>query len=83
MIAFKQQTTLTVVEEFNETKDEVVADSQETFQANERVDADIIEEDGPFVTLEFGNGGVAFAVERESFNILDEQPLRQPFNREA
>lgn len=72
MIAFKQQTTLTVVEEFNETKDEVVADSQETFQANERVDADIIEEDGPFVTLEFGNGGVAFAVERESFNILSE-----------
>jgi hypothetical protein len=72
MIAFKQQTTLTVVEEFNEAKDEVVADSQETFQANERVDADIIEEDGPFVTLEFGNGGVAFAVERESFNILSE-----------
>jgi hypothetical protein len=72
MIAFKQQTTLTVVEEFNETKDEVIADSQETFQANERVDAEIIEEDGPFVTLEFGNGGVAFAVERESFNILTE-----------
>ena len=72
MIAFKQQTTLTVVEEFNEAKDEVVAQSQETFQANERVDAEIIEEDGPFVTLEFGNGGVAFAVERESFNLLSE-----------
>jgi hypothetical protein len=83
MIAFKQQTTLTVVEEFNEARDEVVAQSQETFKANERVDADIIEEDGPFVTLEFGNGGVAFAVERESFNVLDEQTFRQPFNREA
>jgi hypothetical protein len=83
MIAFKQQTTLTVIEEFNEKRDEVVAQSQETFQANERVDADIIEEDGPFVTLEFGNGGVAFAVERESFNVLDEETFRQPFNREA
>jgi len=72
MIAFKRQTTLTVIEEFNEKRDEVTAQSQETFQANEQVDADIIEEDGPFVTLEFGNGGVAFAVERESFNLLDE-----------
>jgi len=72
MIAFKRQTTLTIIEEFNEKRDEVTAQSQETFQANEQVDADIIEEDGPFVTLEFGNGGVAFAVERESFNLLDE-----------
>ena len=73
MIAFKQQITLTVIEEFNETHDEIVAESQETFQANERVDADIIDEDGPFVTLEFGNGGITLTVERESFNILSEQ----------
>lgn len=72
MIAFKQQTTLTVVTEFNEKRDEVVAENQETFQANEQVDAEIIDEDGPFVTLEFGKG-VAFAVERDSFNVLDEQ----------
>lgn len=73
MIAFKQQTTLTVITEFNEKRDEIEGQNEETFQANERVDADIIEEDGPFVTLEFGDGGVAFAVERESFNVLDEQ----------
>jgi hypothetical protein len=70
MIAFKQQTTLTIVEEFNEKRDEVVAESIETFKAGEPVDASIIAEDGPFVELEFGNGGVAFAVERESFDIL-------------
>lgn len=70
MIAFKQQTTLTIVEEFNEKRDEVVEESTETFKAGERVDADILDEDGPFVSLEFGNGGVAFAVERESFDIL-------------
>ena len=70
MIAFKQQTTLTIVEEFNEARDEVVAESIETFKAGERVDANILDEDGPFVSLEFGNGGVAFAVDRESFDIL-------------
>ncbi len=72
MIAFKQQTTLTVITGFNEKRDEITEQSEETFQPNERVDAEIIEEDGPFVTLEFGSGGVAFAVERESFNVLSE-----------
>jgi len=70
MIAFKQQTTLTIVEEFNEKRDEVEVESTETFKAGEPVDADILDEDGPFVSLEFGNGGVAFAVERESFDVL-------------
>jgi hypothetical protein len=70
MIAFKQQTTLNIVEEFNEKRDEVEVESTETFKAGEPVDADILDEDGPFVSLEFGNGGVAFAVDRESFDVL-------------
>lgn len=70
MITFKQQTTLSVVERFNEAKDEIEEQSEETFAAGEKVDAEIIDEDGPFVTLEFGNGGVAFSVERESFDVL-------------
>jgi exosome complex RNA-binding protein Csl4 len=76
IIVFKQQTTLTIVEEFNEAGDEIVAESRETFKAGERVNADIIDEDGPFVTLEFGNSGVAFAVERESFNVLSANDLQ-------
>ena len=67
MITFNKDTTLQVVEEFNEKRDEIVKQSEETFKASEVVDAEIIDEDGPFVTLEFGNGNVAFTVERESF----------------
>ena len=70
MITFHSDTTLQVVEEFNEKRDEIVKQSEETFKAGEVVDAEIIEEDGPFVTLEFGNGGVAFTVERESFIVI-------------
>jgi len=72
MITFHSDTTLQVVEEFNEKRDEIVKQSEETFKAGEVVDAEIIDgdEDAPFVTLEFGNGGVAFTVERDSFSIL-------------
>ena len=70
MITFNKDTTLQVVEEFNEKRDEILAHSLETFKAGEMVDAEIIDEDGPFVTLEFGNGGVAFTVERESFIVI-------------
>ena len=69
MITFHSDTTLQVVEEFDEKRDEIVKQSEETFKAGEMVDAEIIDgdEDTPFVTLEFGNGNVAFTVERESF----------------
>ena len=70
MISFKQNTTLQIIEEFDEKHDEIIAQSEETFKAGQPVDADITSEDGPFCELQFGDGSVAFAVERDSFDIL-------------
>jgi hypothetical protein len=73
MISFKQNTTLTIIEEFDEKHEEIIAQSEETFKAGERVDADVTTQDGPFCELQFADGCVAFAVERDSFFILDQK----------
>jgi hypothetical protein len=70
MINFKRDTTLTIIEEFDEKHEEVIAQSEETFKAGERVDASVTTQDGPFCELQFADGCVAFAVERDSFTVL-------------
>ena len=71
MISFKQDTQLTVVEEFDEATDNIVDESHPTFKAGEYVDAQIVSEEGNYVDLQFGDtGGVAFGVHRDSFEVL-------------
>lgn len=76
MITFKKDTMLIVVEEFNETT-ETIVESQEFFKAGELVDGEVVGVDilpdgtkNPRVDIQFGNGGVAFGVHCESFEIL-------------
>lgn len=71
MITFKQDTELEIVDKFNEETDNIEENHNETFKAGEEVDADIVSENGQYVDLQFGGGGgVAFGVQRESFNVL-------------
>jgi len=70
MIKFIKDTTLTIVESFNEATDQIEDQTEETFKAFEPVDADIVslDDDLPYVDLQFGGGGgVAFGVPRDSF----------------
>jgi len=63
MVAFKYPTTLTVVTEFDEVHDNIVAEEEEFFQEGEVFDATIIPTDTRgFVDLQFGDGSVAFGV---------------------
>ena len=68
MIRFLQETSLTIVESFNEAEDRIEEQTTETFKAGELVDADIVSLNGEYVDLQFGyGGGVAFRVPRNSF----------------
>ena len=76
MIAFKTDIQLPVVEDFDEVTEKVV-ESQEVFKAGELVDGEIVGTEilpdgttSPLVDIQFGDGGVAFGVQRESFEVL-------------
>jgi len=74
MISFKNDTELTLVTSFDEKTDTITGEETETFKAGEPVDADIIDENETkgemFVDLQFGDGSVAFGVQRECFDVL-------------
>ena len=76
MIKFKEDTTLTIVEEFDALNDNIVSEVEETFKAGELVDAEIIDFQGSntsaYVDLQFGDGSVALCVCRYSFETEDE-----------
>jgi hypothetical protein len=63
MIKFKQDTTLQVIEGYDEEADNIVEEFEETFKKGESVDADIISDDGrgridiqSYVDIQFGDG---------------------------
>ena len=74
MITFKKDTTLTVITDFDESNDNILDESENTFVAGEPVDATIINEEvqkgEAYVDLQFGDGSMALGVLRENFEIL-------------
>ncbi len=69
MIRFHQDTTLEVVENFNEETEEA-GTTEETFRAGEPVDAEIETENGDYVDLQFADGSMAYHVFRLSFEVI-------------
>lgn len=70
MIKFYQDTTLHVIEAFDETTDTVTADCDETFKAGEYVCADIVSENAGYCDLQYGDGSMSYNVPRDSFEVL-------------
>ena len=74
MIKFKSDTQLEVVTDFDENTDTITGIETETFKAGEKVDGEIIsdrEEKGDvFVDIQFGDGSVAFGVQRDCFEVV-------------
>jgi hypothetical protein len=71
MIRFNKDTELTIVEGYDEKNDNITKESTEVFKEGEPVDATIVnstEEKGDaYVDLQFGDGSVAFGVQRICF----------------
>jgi hypothetical protein len=77
MIAFKQDTEITVINEFDEATDNIVDESKELFKAGELVDGEVISTEilpdgkvSDYVDIQFGDGGLAMGVLRSSFDVL-------------
>jgi hypothetical protein len=73
MIIFKKTVTLTVITEFDEATDNITGEEQDTFKAGELVAADILDRGDnteKYVDLQFGDGSMAFGVERDSFDVV-------------
>jgi hypothetical protein len=73
MIAFKQDTEIQVVISFDEKHDKIAEQSVETFKQDELVDAEIIDTNGDYVDLEYGDGTVSTGVLRSSFVVKREK----------
>jgi hypothetical protein len=85
MIQFLTETTLTIVEGYDEATDNITEESVETFKTGEPVDADIVSEEETkdpvqgYVDLQFGGGGgVAFGVQRSCFEVIPDKSLTKP-----
>ena len=71
MIKFKQDTSLTVIDEFDEEKDNIVGEYEQTFNEGQEVDASIYNVDSAdYVDLQFGDGSIALGVLRSSFEVV-------------
>lgn len=70
MIAFKQDTEITFVTEFDFKADEITGEETELFKAGEPIDAEIIDEEDGLVTLECGDGSLAYSIPRNSFDVI-------------
>jgi len=74
MIKFKQDTTLQIIEGYDEEADNIVEEFEETFKKGELVDADIVsdDDDSDYVDIQFGDGGsVAFRIQRDCFEVVE------------
>lgn len=69
MIKFKQDTQIEVITSFDEATDKPTIEI-ETFKAGEKVDGEIISENGELVDVQFGDGSVSLGIQRNLFEIL-------------
>ncbi len=72
MITFKEDITLTIVDGFDEETDNITSETTETFKAGEKVDAEIYNDNGDYVDLQYGDGTVSLGVLRSSFDLYDD-----------
>ena len=71
MIRFKQPAELEIVEWYDEANDETHT-KDETFSEGEVVDADIFDDRGETVNMQFGDGSVAYGVPKTIFEEIEE-----------
>jgi hypothetical protein len=70
-IAFKTDTELEVVTEFDEAHDCIMGTRMEVFRAGESVEVDIIDGEFNHCDLQFGDGSVAHGIFRECFTVIE------------
>ena len=72
MIKFNTTVELNIIDEYDVDADNITADHDQVFPANQPVDADICDDDGSgYVILQFANGGgVAVGVQRSCFEVI-------------
>ena len=72
MIIFNKPVTLQVIEEFDAELDMITSECEETFEKDQRVDAEVVsqEVEGK-VDLQFADGSMAFNVDRNVFDVVD------------
>lgn len=67
MISFKKNTELQVAISFDKKHDRIAEQSVEIFKKGQLVDADIIDENGEYADIQYGDGTVSLGVLRSSF----------------
>ena len=70
MIRFREKTTLQVIEGFNEERDDITEEIENTFKQGEKVDADIYFEDGNYADIQFADGSIATSVSKDCFEVV-------------
>lgn len=71
MIKFKQDTTLQVIEGYDEENDNITEESENTFKKGELIDADIYNDDKTgYVDIQFGDGSVSTGVQKSCFEVV-------------
>jgi hypothetical protein len=73
MIAFKQDTQLSVVIRFDEAADEIAEQAEETFKKGELVDAEVYNTYGKYADIQYADGTVSTGVLRSSFVVKREK----------
>lgn len=71
MIKFNQDITLECINTFDEELDEVTDSEEITFKAGELVDADVFNDHGEVVSIQYGDGAVSYGVPKNSFEIIE------------
>jgi prepilin-type processing-associated H-X9-DG protein len=70
MIRFLKETTLQVIEGFDEATDSITEEAEETFKNGEKADGDIFNEHGNYADIQFGDGSVAYNVPKDRFEVI-------------
>jgi hypothetical protein len=69
-IKFNRKSLIEVVESFDE-ETETCTTSDETFQAGDIVEGDLLEDFGERINFQFGDGSVVFGLYKKCFEIIE------------